>query len=142
MSDASPLVPPAPAVSPPPSRTADPGAPKSGCLKWGLIGCAGASVALIVGLLFLLNNAKGMMDWAMTKMSDQVLDAAGPDVMPADREAFTAAFQVFRDKGKAGKLTPSQIQDFQKKTVAAVSDGKVTAEELRDLTAALRDLAR
>jgi hypothetical protein len=142
MVDATPPAPLAPGVPPVPPIAAVPAPPKSGCLKWGLIGCAGASVALIVGLLFLLNNAKGMMDWAMTKMSDQVLDAAGPDVTPADREAFTAAFQVFREKGKAGKLTPSQIQDFQKKTVAAVSDGKVTAGEMRDLTAALRNLAR
>src|ERR1035437_5998216 len=37
---------------------------RQGCLKWGLIGCAGASVAVIIGLLFLMNNAKKLMAFA------------------------------------------------------------------------------
>jgi hypothetical protein len=113
-------------------------APRSGCLKWGLVGCAGASVLVIVGLVFLMTNAKTMMDWAFEKMSDQVFAACTADVTPDDKNAFRAAIKEFGDKAKAGKVKPDQVRAFQSKELSALADGKVTPGELRDMTAFLK----
>ena len=112
---------------------------RQGCLKWGLVGCAGASVALIVGLLFLMSHAKEFMGFAFDKLGDQVVMACGPDVSPAQREDFRAAMRSFIEKSKAGTVTAPQIAAFQKKVTAAVADNRVTSEELQALTAFLRN---
>ena len=109
--------------------------PKSGCLKWGLLGCAGASVLVIVGLVLLMTNAKNMMEWAFDKMSDQTLAACTPDVTPDDKNAFRSAIREFSEKAKAGKVKPGQVRTFQSKELSVLGDGKVTPEELRGLTA-------
>jgi len=109
--------------------------PKSGCLKWGLLGCAGASILVIVGLVFLMTNAKNMMEWAFDKMSDQTLAACTPDVTPDEKNAFRSAIKEFSDKAKDGKVKPGQVRTFQSKELSVLGDGKVTPEELRGLTA-------
>ena len=48
-----------PLVLPPRPEPVD--AKRSGCLSWGLVGCAAASVIVIVGLVFLMSNARQMM---------------------------------------------------------------------------------
>jgi len=113
-------------------------APRSGCLKWGLVGCAGASVLVIVGLVFLMTNAKSMMDWAFDKMSDQVFAACTPDVTPDEKNAFRAAIKEFSERAKAGKVKPDQVRAFQSSELSALSDGKVTPQELRELTETLK----
>jgi len=112
---------------------------RQGCLKWGLVGCAGASVAVIIGLLFLMNNAKKLMDYAFDQMGDQIVAACGPDVTPAEKEEFRAAMKSFAAKAKDRKVTAQQVAAFQGRVKAAVADNRVTAEELRALTAFLRD---
>ena len=138
----SPNAPGSPAVPPPgvPSPLPDPlrEAPRSGCLKWGLVGCAGASVLAIVGLVFLMTNAKSMMDWAFDRMSDQVFAACTADVTPDEKNAFRAAIKEFGEKAKAGKVKPDQVGAFQSSELSALSDGKVTPEELRSLTSWLK----
>jgi hypothetical protein len=113
-------------------------AARSGCLKWGLVGCAGASVLVIVGLVFLMTNAKNMMDWAFDKMSDQVFAACTQDVTPEEKNAFRAAIREFGEKAKAGKVKPDQVRAFQSSELSALSDGKVTPDELRGMTAWLK----
>jgi len=134
----SPLSPQAPVVLPP-LEDAALRARRQGCLKWGLVGCAGASVAVIIGLLFLMNNAKKLMDFAFDQMSDQLVAACGPDVTPAEKEEFRAAMRSFAAKAKDRKVTPQQVAAFQGRVKAAVADNRVTAEELRALTAFLKD---
>lgn len=123
----------------PPLEDAALRARRQGCLKWGLVGCAGASVAVIIGLLFLMNNAKKLMDFAFDQMSDQLVAACGPDVTPAEKEEFRAAMRSFAAKAKDRKVTPQQVAAFQGRVKAAVADNRVTAEELRALTAFLKD---
>jgi hypothetical protein len=123
-----------PIVLPPPSPV---DAKRSGCLRWGLVGCAGASVVVIVGLVFMMSNARSMMDWALGKLQDTVMMACTPDVTPSAREEFRQAFKRFSESAKEGKVSPGQVQDVQQKVTAAVRDGKVTPEELRDLTETL-----
>jgi hypothetical protein len=135
---------PAPVLPPqlplaPPFEDAAQRARRQGCLKWGLVGCAGASVAVIVGLLFLMGHVKEFMSFAFDKLGDQVVSACGPDVSPAQREDFRAAMRSFVEKSKAGTVTAPQIAAFQKKVTAAVADNRVTSEELQALTTFLRN---
>ena len=112
---------------------------RQGCLKWGLVGCAGASVAVIIGLLFLMNNAKKLMDFAFDQMSDQIVVACGPDVTPAAKDEFRAAMRSFAARAKDRKVTAQQVAAFQGRVKTAVADNRVTAEEMRALTAFLKD---
>ncbi|MCM3878455.1 MAG: hypothetical protein NEA02_18800 [Thermoanaerobaculia bacterium] len=115
---------------------------RQGCLKWGLVGCAGASVAVIVGLLFLMNNAKKLMDFAFDQMGDQIVAASAPDVTPAEKESFRSAMKAFSEKVKNRTVAAEQVTVFQGRVRAAVADSRVTAEELRSLTAFLKDPPR
>lgn len=122
----------------PPLEDAAIRARRQGCLKWGLVGCAGVSVAVIIGLLFLMNNAKKLMDFAFDQMGDQIVAACAPDVTPAEKEEFRAAMKSFAAKAKDRKVTAQQVATFQGRVKAAVADNRVTAEELRALTAFLK----
>ena len=135
-------VPPPPLPVTPPFEDATQRARRLGCLKWGLVGCAGASVAVIVGLLFLMSNAKKLMDFAFDQMGDQIVAVSGPDVTPAEREDFRAALKAFSEKAKNRTVTAQQVTAFQGRVRAAVADSRVTAEELRSLTAFLKDPPR
>ncbi len=113
-------------------------AKRSGCLSWGLVGCAGASVVVIVGLVFLMSNARQMMGLALTKLEDSVMMGCTADVTAAERADFRAAFGRFRDAATGSRVTPTQVKEIQEKAAVAVADGKVTPDEIRDLTAALK----
>src|ERR1035437_3835627 len=106
---------------------------RQGCLKWGLVGCAGASVAVIVGLLFLMNNAKKLTDFLFDQMGDQIVAACAPDVTPAEKEDFRAALKAFPEKAKSGSATTEQVKSFRSRVSSALADNRVTAEELRSL---------
>lgn len=108
---------------------------RDGCLKWGLVGCAGASVLLIVGMLFVLSNAKKLMGLAFEKIGEQVVAAAAPEVTPPEKERFRTALAAFAERAKAGKAQPAVVQEWQSKVAGALADGRVTADEMRALTA-------
>jgi hypothetical protein len=145
MSETSPPTAPVPGaplpapVTLPPLEDAAANARRQGCLKWGLVGCAGASVAVIIGLLFLMNNAKKLMDFAFDQMGDQIVVACTPEVTPAEKEEFRAAMKSFAAKAKDRKVTAQQVAAFQGRVKAAIADNRVTREELRALTAFLKD---
>jgi hypothetical protein len=144
MTETPPPAPPVPGLPPQlpatlPFEDAAVRARRQGCLKWGLVGCAGASVAVIIGLIFLMNNAKKLMDFAFDQMGDQIVAACAPDVTPAAKEEFRAAMKSFAAKAKDRKVTAQQVTAFQGRVKAAVADNRVTAEELRALAAYLKD---
>jgi hypothetical protein len=107
---------------------------RAGCLKWGLVGCAGASVLVIVGLLFILSNAKKLMGLAFEKIGDQVVAAAAPEVTPAEKERFRTSLATFAERAKAGAVPPGVVQAWQGQVTRALADGRVTGDEIRSLT--------
>jgi hypothetical protein len=115
---------------------------RDGCLKWGLVGCAGASVLLIVGMLFVLSNAKKLMGLAFEKIGDQVVAAATPEVTPAEKEAFRMRLTAFAESAKSGSIKPANVQAWQATVASALADGRVTPEEIRGLTLWLEVQAR
>ncbi len=130
---------PPPPPPPPPAAAGFPAPPpaparRSGCLKWGLIGCAGLSVVLIAGLVFVGYRAKGLLGWALDKMGTQIVAACAPSVTAEEKAAFQDAYRDFARRAQSGKVKPDRIQAFQKQALAALGDGTVTSDELRDLT--------
>jgi hypothetical protein len=107
---------------------------RAGCLKWSLVGCAGASVLVIVGLLFVLSNAKKLMGLAFEKIGDQVVAASVPEVTPAEKERFRAALTAFAERAKSGKAQPATVQAWQSQVTGALADGRVTVDEIHSLT--------
>ncbi len=108
--------------------------PRSGLLKWGLVGCGVLSAVLIVGLVLVGMKARTMMQWALGKMEEQTLQSCTPDVTQAEREAFKAAYAGFVARASQGKVPVEKMTAFRTKIMAAIRDGKVTPDELRDLT--------
>ena len=116
----------------PPREAADTRRP--GCLRFGLVGCALVSAALIVLLVVLSMRAKSLVGWLLARVGDQVVAASAADVTPAEKKAFQEAFDRFSAKASSGESSPAEIKAFQKKAAEALSDGTVTSEELRALT--------
>ena len=111
-----------------------------GVLKWGLVGCAGLSVLLIVGMVLFLRTAPQLMESLLGATESKVLSAIAAEVPAAEREAFRKEYAVFVETAKTGKAKPDDIQGLQKKIVAALEDRTVTGEELKGLTEHLRSM--
>ncbi|MEO6324823.1 MAG: hypothetical protein ABIT01_18370 [Thermoanaerobaculia bacterium] len=133
-------------IPPPPidpsSRTtmpppAIPDRTRSGCMKWGLVGCAGLSVIIIVGLIFI--GTKGM-DWALGKIQEQILVSATPEVTAEQKAEFRAAYAPFIAKAKKGGIPVEKMSAFRSKMMSTLADSKVTPEELTELTGELKQL--
>ena len=123
---------PVPIVPPPPA----PAGGRSGVLKWSLVGCTLVSAVLIVFLVVLGMKARSILTWALTQVEEQVMAGASPEVGPAERQAFRDAYAGFKERSRAGKVSPDEIRAFQKKVVEAMGDGKISPDEMRALTSA------
>ncbi|MHB8796882.1 MAG: hypothetical protein ACYDBY_00310 [Thermoanaerobaculia bacterium] len=113
-----------------------------GVLKWGLVGCAGLSVLLIVGMVLFLRKAPQLMESLLGATESQVVEAIAADVPAAEREAFRTEYAAFVETAKAGKAKPDEIHGLQKKIVAALEDRTVSGEELKGLTEHLRSMPK
>ena len=107
---------------------------RPGCLRFGLVGCALLSAALIVLLIVLSMKAKSLVGWLLARVGDQVVAASAPEVTPAEKREFQEAFERFAARASSGGSSAEEIKAFQRKAAEALSDGTVTAEELRGLT--------
>lgn len=135
---------PPPPISPggPAATREEKDARPGGVLKWGLVGCAGLSVLLIVGMVLFLRKAPQLMESLLGATESQVVGAIAADVPAADREAFRTEYAAFVEAAKAGKAKPDEIQGLQKKIVAALEDRSVTGDELKGLTDHLRSMPK
>jgi hypothetical protein len=106
-----------------------------GCFKWGLIGCAGLSVVVIVGLVLLGTKAKGFLDSKLREKGQEIVAKATPDVTDADKTAFQNAYAAFIERAKGGRVPIGRMTSFTSKSDQALADEKITPEEIHDLTA-------
>lgn len=127
-------LPPAPGSATPVDLSADASPRRAGCLKWGLVGCAAASALLIVGLLILGAKAKSLLGWALESLGTQIEAACTAEVSAEEKARFREALKRFTEEVKA---RPERVEEFRKKATSATIDGKVTPEELSELTRAL-----
>ena len=133
-----PIVPGAPSNAP--AEAKDP--QSRGCMKWGLVGCAGLSVVAIVGMVLFLRRAPQLMEKLLGATEAQVVAAMEAEVPAAEREAFRTEYAAFVVTARSGKAKPDAIQGLQTKIVEALKDGRVNAEELRGLTEHLRSMPK
>jgi hypothetical protein len=123
-----------------PSGAKDPAS--RGCLRWGLVGCAGLSVIAIVGMVLFMRRAPQLMETLLGATEAQVVAALEAEVPAAEREAFRMEYAAFVATAKAGRAKPDEIQALQAKIVGALKDSRVTAEELRGITDHLRSMPK
>ena len=135
---------PPPPISPggPAATREEKDARPGGVLKWGLVGCAGLSVLLIVGMVLFLRKAPQLMESLLGATESQVVGAIAADVPAAEREAFRTEYAAFVETAKAGKAKADDIQGLQKKIVASLEDRTVSGEELKGLTEHLRSMPK
>ena len=133
MSSASPVV---PGSGAPPAGARD--AASHGCMRWGLVGCAGLSVLAIVGMVLFMRKAPQLMETLLTATEAQVVAAIAQEVPEADRRAFRTEYAAFVATAKGGRAKPEQIQAVQQEIVGALKDNRVDAAELRAITERLR----
>ncbi len=115
---------------------------RAGCLKWGLFGCAGASILVIIGMLFILSNAKKLMGLAFEKIGDQVVAACAPDVSPEQKQEFRSRLGEFAEGAKSGTIKPADVQAWQSTVTSYLSRGRITPDQLQELTRWLEIHAR
>ncbi len=137
-SDPSPIAPGSEPIGPSGAKDAE----SRGCMKWGLVGCAGLSVVAIIGMVLFLRKAPQLMETLLGATEAQVVAAIAPEVPAAEKEAFRKEYAGFVETAKAGKARPEEIQALQKKILEALKDGSVGPEELRGLTEQLRSMTR
>ena len=106
-----------------------------GCLKWGLVGCAGLSVLLIAGLVFFATKAKSFLDSTLRDKGREIVAKAAPEVSEEEKETFRKAYDRFVERAKAGQVGFSRMTSYTSKSDRALADGKITPEEIRELTA-------
>src|SRR5437016_10749479 len=110
-------VPPTPLPPLPPLEPS--GSDRKGCLKWGLIGCSGIAVIVVVALIFM---SQRMMDVALGTLESTITAACTPDVTPAQRAEFSEAMKAFTSRAKSGKVPTGEMSAFRSKIDAAAAD--------------------
>jgi hypothetical protein len=114
-----------------------------GCSKPVLIGCGGLLVILGIGAILFILKAQSLVQWYFEKLEDSMASRLPDDATPAERQRLHAAFAGARAAFANGTADPTRMQLFQRKLLeAAGPDKKMTRQQLRDLAAALEDIAR
>lgn len=137
-----PTVPPPPPPSPfhpEPIRPA-----RGGCPKPLLIGCLVAvvlgGIVLLGGFYYLAKNYDKMMLWSFDRIEEGTKAALPPDLPADERQRLDAAFVSARRAIAASIKVPEKAQQMQLQMMdvaRASQDGRVTREEVRQITEVL-----
>lgn len=153
---------PPPPTMPPPSggEPAHPGSPqrpadyysappgpekKSGCPRWLLFGCGGLGCLGLI-LIFVLGawamrGGGGMVAGFLVNQIQKDTEELFDDDVPAeDRQAFRDELDRLKDHIEAKQITLVQIQPLLSELQTAIRDQRLTVDEVRDLTEALREI--
>jgi hypothetical protein len=139
MSEPLPPLPPLPepfAQAPRPLRS-------PGCGRGALIGC-GVLIALVgVAAVGLSMRFDRVLVWMYKQIETSIAAKLPPDITPAERDRFTAAFEDLYASIGAGKLDPASLQDLQRELLGIVGgvDSGPTREQVRRLTEAVERAA-
>jgi len=126
---------------------------KSGCWKWGCIGCGGLTVIILILVVVIggyalkqasssisefMSDPKGaMIKLASTPIKKAMLDALPEGVEPADVEEASEAFWAAIMSGDVDNSVGEELgQKFQ----SAFQDGVLTPEETGDLLEFMREV--
>ena len=129
----------------PPGQPA-PAAGRGGCGKPVMFGCAALLVLLGIGAIVFIANAARfsgwLLSWSLGNLEKQVMAGLPQDVTPAERERLRAAFGSALGAIRAGRYDPQRLPGMQSEIMEiARNQGKVTRQDVLDLTKALEDIA-
>ena len=128
--------------APPPGYAAPippPVAPRSGCLKNGLIGCGVAAllvlICLIGGMLYLRRHPQAITDYVMK----QIAGTYAPDVTEAEKADLRAAYATFRERMRQGTADTRSLERVRTVVLRGGPRSEISREQVRELTAAFRE---
>lgn len=107
--------------------------------RWVPIGCGTASIVLVVFLLGLAIGVSsgafsGMFDIVFSSMQGEIEKMMTADVKPPQKEAFHAEMKTMRQSVRSGHLKLDRLQPLLRLMRDAVTDERVTAPEVDELT--------
>jgi hypothetical protein len=114
--------------------------------RWVPYGCGSASAAFLV-LLFassaLLSGARvgGMMDMVVGMSLGEVRGMFTPEVTAEQKAAFDREVEAMRGGLRSNKVPLAKVQPFLQAMQKAISDRKVTPQEVDSLTGTARSAA-
>ena len=111
-----------------------------------MIGCAGLLVLLgICAIVFFLNARRfsgALLSWSLGNLEKQIFATMPQDVTPEERERLRAAFASALATIRSGRFDPQRLPEVQSEIMQiARSQGKITREDVLDLTKALEAIA-
>lgn len=141
-----PTVPPPPPPSPfhpEPIRPA-----RGGCPKPLLVGCLVAvvlgGIVLLGGFYYLAKNYDKLMLWSFDRVEEGVRAGLPSDLPAAERQRLDAAFVAARREVEASVKMPEKAQQIQLQMMditRTTQDGRITREEVRQITEILERIA-
>lgn len=114
-----------------------------GCSRGALIGC-GALIAIFgIAAVALTLRADKMLVWILQRLEAKVESKLPPDLTPAEKQRFTAAFDHLYQSLDQGKIDPTSIQGLQRElfTVSGDVDRGLKREQVLQLTDAVEKAA-
>ncbi len=108
-------------------------------------GCGAASaVALLIifigGALVSTGGLIQLIDLSLGSSLGQVRGMYAKDVTPAQKQSFESEVEKMREGMRTKKVSLANVQPFLQGLQSAVSDNKVTAQELQQLEATTRKI--
>lgn len=115
----------------------------SGCGKPAVIGCLALLVIVAIGLVVFVVKARNMLDWALVKYEEVVVENLAPEVTQPERERLQSAFESARNAIRQNRMDPSALQSLQRfMSSPPRADQKIGSDAVRELTEALEAVAR
>lgn len=116
-----------------------------GCGRPLLVGCSLAVVLVGLLLLVLLFTARdwmpGLFRWSLEQFEAQVATNLPPDLGEAERQRLADAFDSAAAAVEDGSADPVALQGLQGQLLDVARSGRLSREQVRDLTEALEEVA-
>jgi hypothetical protein len=112
--------------------------------RWVPMGCGSASAVFLVllfvaGAVFTGSYFGEFMDFIIGTSLGEVRSMYGPDVTMEQKERFETELETMRTALRGGNVPVQKLQPFMKSMQAAISDKRVTGQELDELTKAAHE---
>jgi hypothetical protein len=120
-------------------------AQKSGCAKWGLLGCGlgGCLVVvllLVAGGLVMRGGMGRIVEFALSRLDREALGMMSSEVTPEQRAEFTSQVTQLRANLGAKRVELVHVQPILQELRDATRDNVLSPDEVRDLTETMRDI--
>jgi hypothetical protein len=119
---------------------------RGGCGKPVMIGCAALLVLLGIAAILVVANARrfsgALLSWSLGNLEKQIFATMPQDVTAEEREHLRTAFGSALAAIRSGRFDPQRLPEVQSEIMQiARSQGKITREDVLDLTQALEAIA-